>query len=329
MKVVVLTDFNETAKGIIRRAAIDAEFHFYPTTSLNVVPEQLIREMDVYYTHSPLPLPEQAPFLRWVQAHSAGVDHLISNPLFLRKNQAGASAPEVILTTASGVHGINITEYIVMMMLGLAHHLPVAFGMMHQGEWDGNRARYIPAELYGATVGIIGYGAIGGRTAQICRALGMQVLAMRKGISGPGDSDEVKFYQRSQLHAMLSQSDYVVLAAPLTPETYRIIDSEALAAMKRTACLINIGRGDLVDEAALIAALNGGVIAGAALDVFAREPLPMDSPLWNMDNVILTPHIAGITPNYERRAAELFALNLQHFQAGERLVNQVDIARGY
>jgi phosphoglycerate dehydrogenase-like enzyme len=325
MNVVVLTDFNESAAQLIKDAAPNTVLHFYPTTRLSVIPAGVLAAMTVFYTYGPLPTAEEAPNLKWVQAHSAGVDHLVGNPLFAGK----AADTGIKLTTASGVHGINIAEYSVMMMLGLAHHLPVAFRMMQRGEWDGNRTRFVPAELYGATVGLIGYGAIGQRTAQVCKGLGMHVLAMRRAVPSQDDPDGVSFYHRDQLRAFLGECDYVVLTAPLTPETYRIIDGAALAAMKRSACLVNIARGDLVDEEALIAALSDGTIAGAALDVFMREPLPMDSPLWRMDNVIMTPHIAGITPNYERRAADLFAANLRRYQAGEPLVNQVDFARGY
>ena len=327
MNGVVLTDFNDAAAQLIKDAASNAVFHFYPTASLSEIPADILAAMTVFYTHGPLPASEQAPNLKWVQAHSAGVDHLVGNSLFRRNVAAGA---DIELTTAAGVHGINIAEYIVMMMLGLAHHLPAAFRMKQRGEWDGNRARFVPAELYGATAGLIGYGAIGKRTAQVCKGLGMRVLALRNAAPAHhGDSEGVVFYSRDELFKFLGECDYVVLAAPLTPSTYRMIDGAALAAMKRSACLVNIGRGDLVDEEALIAALIDGRIAGAALDVFAREPLPVDNPLWRMDNVIMTPHIAGITPNYERRAAELFAENLRRYQAGESLINLVDFARGY
>jgi phosphoglycerate dehydrogenase-like enzyme len=137
------------------------------------------------------------------------------------------------------------------------------------------------------------------------------------------------FVSRGQLHSLLQQSDFVVLVVPITPQTRRMIDATALAQMKPGAYLINIGRGDVVDEPALIDALRQRRIAGAALDVFHEEPLPNDSPLWQLDNVILTPHIAGITPNYEPRAAAIFAENLRRFVAGQPLLNQVDFSRGY
>jgi phosphoglycerate dehydrogenase-like enzyme len=228
-------------------------------------------------------------------------------------------------------------EYTLMMMLALAHRLPNAFRMMQAQTWSEDRnGLFMPSELRGATLGLVGYGWIGKEIARLAQAFGMRVLAYRRSLPSSGASEDgsagdsaVEFVQREHLHLLLGQSDYVVLVVPITPETRGLIDRAALAQMKPTACLINIGRGAVVDEAALIDALRAGRLAGAALDVFEREPLPDDSPLWSLDNVILTPHIAGQTPNYEARAADLFAQNIRRFIAGEPLINQVDFARGY
>ncbi|MCL5274181.1 MAG: D-2-hydroxyacid dehydrogenase [Chloroflexi bacterium] len=248
----------------------------------------------------------------------------MNHPLF--NSQAGLKGNGIQLTTASGVHAINIAEYILMMMLALAHKLPVAFQLMNRAEW-GEKSLFMPRELHGATAGIVGYGAIGRQTAQLCRNLGMRVLAMRR--TAPETQGQVTFYAPERLKEFLGECDYVALTLPLTSVSRHLIDAAALAAMKHSACLINISRGDIVDEVAMIAALQTGRLASAALDVFAREPLPLDSPLWHMDNVIVTPHIAGITPNYGRRAAELFVDNLHRYIAGDPLVNNVDFARGY
>jgi phosphoglycerate dehydrogenase-like enzyme len=276
-------------------------------------------------------MPEQAPRLKWVQAHSAGVDHLIGHPLFQRGG--------VALTTAAGVHGVNISEYVLMMMLAFAHRLPRAYDMMRRRAWNFDRMRFVPDELDGATAGLVGYGGIGRHIAARCRAFGMRVLVARRSPAAqdqaPGAApDGVDFVPPSEWRAMLAQSDYLVLAAPLTRETHHLIDAPALACMKPAAVLINISRGGLVDEPALIDALRERRIGGAALDVYAQEPLPADSPLWRLADepdprVILTPHIAGITPRYEQRAAALFAENLGRFVAGQPLRNRVDFARGY
>jgi phosphoglycerate dehydrogenase-like enzyme len=253
------------------------------------------------------------------------VDHYLKDPLFAHKD--GREQESVQLTTASGVHAVNMSEFILMMMLALAHRMNGAYNMMRRRHWDDTPRLFMPYELNGATVGLIGYGAIGRQTASACRHLGMHVLALRR--SAQPEHAGMTFYGREQLSGFLGRCDFVVLSAPLTAETYHIIDEAALAAMKPTAYLVNIARGNLVDEPALIEALRQHRLGGAALDVFAREPLPDDSPLWQLDNVILTPHIAGITPNYERRAAALFVDNIRRFVAGQPLKNKVDFSRGY
>ncbi len=324
MNIVVLNDFSEDLADYIRRSVPQATFSFYLPEQLGAILAEVLAAAEVLYTTGPLPERSTVPRLKWVQVHSAGVDHIVGNPLFHAPGSETDGA--VQLTTASGVHAINIAEYIVMMMLALAHKLPLAFHYSSRAEW-GDRGLFMPRELHGATTGIIGYGAIGRQTAKLCRALGMRVYAMRRRAAEPQDG--VTFFERGRLRDMLADCDYIALTLPLTAESRHLINADMLAAMKSTAFLVNIARGDIVDEAAMIAALQSGRLAGAALDVFSREPLPLDSPLWRMDNVILTPHIAGITPSYGRRAAELFVDNLQRYIAGNPLMNKVDFSRGY
>ncbi|MCP4514378.1 MAG: D-2-hydroxyacid dehydrogenase, partial [Delftia sp.] len=192
-----------------------------------------------------------------------------------------------------------------------------------------------------STIGIVGSGSIGRQVGRLARAFGMRVLALQRGddpadhghvIPGVGDpqgSIPERFYRPHELREMLAQCDYVLLAVPLTDATRRLIGPDELRAMRSTAFLINIARGGVVDEPALIQALAEGWIGGAGLDVFAQEPLPPDSPLWGMENVILSPHIAGSTPHYHARAADVFAENLRRYLAGEPLLNRVDWGRGY
>ncbi|HEY3291085.1 MAG TPA: NAD(P)-dependent oxidoreductase, partial [Anaerolineae bacterium] len=260
MNIVVLSDFNSASQQVIRAAAPSATVHFYKALPIDQLPADVLSSADVLYTGSPLPDPDKAPRLKWVQAHSAGVDHLLSHPLF--KVRANSGSERVLLTTASGVHAINISEYIVMMMLAFGHRLPLAFKMKQRGEWDVNRPAYVPAELYGATLGLIGYGAIGRRVAQVSASLGMHVAVLRHHANGESAVDGITFYRRERLSEMLGVCDYVALTAPLTPSTFHMMDRMAFAAMKQSACLINIARGDLVDEAALIDALTRGVILG-------------------------------------------------------------------
>jgi phosphoglycerate dehydrogenase-like enzyme len=262
------------------------------------------------------------PALRWLQLSSAGADHMIEQGLFDHR-------PDLVVTTASGIHAIPIGEHVIGMILAFARGFPTAMHNQHAGHW----VRYTTSEAHGQTLGLIGYGPIGRRIAQIAHVLGMEVRVLRH--SGttpqPGDADEpvARFYGPDELPTLLGLSDYVVLAAPLTSDTRGMINAAALAAMRRTAVLINIGRGPLVVQPDLIAALEAGTIAGAGLDVTDPEPLPADSPLWHLPNVLITPHLAGSNPYYNARATALFCDNLRRYLAGTPLRNQVDPARGY
>jgi phosphoglycerate dehydrogenase-like enzyme len=259
-----------------------------------------------------------APHLQWIQLTSAGVDHMIGAGLFDRR-------PDVRVTTASGIHAIPISEQVIGYILTFSRGFVRAGRAQREARWD----RYTPEEAAGKTLGIVGYGPIAQRTATIAHALGMRVVVLRHTSQAQTEPPIDRFYTPDQLHTMLGESDFVLLAAPLTPETRGLINAAALEAMRPTAVLINIARGGLVDEPALIAALQTGQIAGAALDVFAQEPLPAESPLWAMQNVFITPHLAGANPSYNRRAIELFCDNLRRYIAGAPLRNLVDPARGY
>jgi phosphoglycerate dehydrogenase-like enzyme len=299
------------------------------------VPADLWREAEVAYTFFELPQPEQAPALRWVQLFSAGVDPILQHPLY---------ASEVAFTTASGVHAICIAEHVFATVLAWNHRLPRALEGQHRAEWpeDGHRyALYAAPELWGATIGILGYGSIGRQVARLATAFGMRVLALQRGsdhsdhgytLPGVGDPDgtlAARYYAPAELHALLGESDVVVAALPLTDATRHMLDAAAFAAMKPTALFVNIARGDVCDEAALVHALTSGQLAAALLDVFHQEPLPPTSPLWALPNVIITPHTSGFTPHYEERAAVIFTENLRRYIAGEPLLNAVRKAEGY
>ncbi len=292
-----------------------------------------LREVEVLYTTGLMPSPEQAPALKWVQGHFAGVERFLDHPLL----------KSVVLTTGSGIHAPAMAEYILMMMLAVAHHLPRMIEHQKRGEWPPGRwDLFAPRELRGTVVGIVGYGSVGREVARLAKAFGMQVLATKRDLTRVTDEGwrlpEVgdpltqsvdRLYPSETLRAMLGECDYVVLTVPLTPATRNLIGVEELAGMKPGAVLINVARGGEVDEAALIEALRAGTIGGAALDVFAEEPLPASSPLWTLPNVILSPHVSGFTLEYDGRAMALFAENLRRYVAGEPLLNVVDVSRGY
>jgi phosphoglycerate dehydrogenase-like enzyme len=212
-----------------------------------------------------------------------------------------------------------------------------------RGIWPGGRwNKFVPQELHGATIGIIGYGSIGRQVARLAHAFGMRVLATKRdprhivdtGYQLDDTGDPIgelpdRVYPAAATLSMLPECDYVVVCAPLTPETHHLIDEEALKAMRSTAYLVNISRGKIVDESALVEALEKNEIAGAGLDVFEVEPLSANSPLWKLDNVILSPHIAGFTPDYDRRAIDVFTRNLRRYLEGRPLLNLVDRDAGY
>jgi phosphoglycerate dehydrogenase-like enzyme len=296
-----------------------------------------IEEAHVYYTSGYLPLPEDAPNLKWVQLHSAGFDSIHAQPLY--------TDTDVIFTSISGVHAVNMAEYTLAQMLAFSHHLLHMFEDKEAVRWvdnDHKWERFVPIELRGKTLGIVGYGSIGREIARLSQAFGMTVLAVKRDLRSlddrsfalpdTGDPEAVipdRIYPPEALKSFLGECDFVVMTVPLTVKTRHMIDAAALAAMKQGSILINIARGDVVDEPALIEALESGHLGGAGLDVFSHEPLPEDSPLWQMPNVIISPHIAGATPFYDDRATDLFAENLRRFAAGEELINAVDRTLGY
>ncbi|MBN1311772.1 MAG: D-2-hydroxyacid dehydrogenase [Anaerolineae bacterium] len=295
----------------------------------------IVGDMEVIYAWEAVPLPEDASNLRWVQLHSAGADSILQHPLYMQS--------DVMFTTANGIHAIPIAEYVMAQILAFAHHLPEMFEDKANSAWPKGRwNRYVPSEVRDATLGIVGYGSIGRHVAHLAQALGMKVLAVKRdvriladeryaepGVGDPEGELPDRIYPPQALHSFLKECDYVVLTVPLTSDTYHMIDAAALSAMKPEAVLINVARGDVVDEEALLVGLVQGTIRGAALDVFSEEPLPMSSPLWQLSNVIISPHISGFTPHYDERATDIFAENLRRYVAEEPLLNVVDRDRDY
>lgn len=301
------------------------------------IPDELWREVEILYMSfaTSLPLPEQAPRLRWVQLYSAGADYIFKQPLF---------QSNVTFTSASGLHAVNMAEYILTVMLAWFHRLPNLLQWQQRGQWAPEQARQtelLPEELRGKTLGVVGYGSIGREVARLATAFGMRVLAMQRGTDhhdsgfqfpGIGDPEGTlpeRYYTFAQLHTMLGECDVVLIAVPLTNETRGMFNATTFQAMKPNAFLVNIARGDVCDEDDLFHALRNRQIAGAALDVFKQEPLPSDSPFWHLPNVFISPHVTGLTPAYDDRAATIFAENLRRYLAGEPLYNTIDKARGY
>lgn len=297
--------------------------------------ERMLDEVEIAVGQFPKDLLPKAKRLRWFQQWSAGADWLLEHP--------EVQEMDFILTNASGVHATPISEHIFAFLLAFARNLPQAWRAQQEHMWMkedeepaksgqtkdiATYSRNEVFELAGKSMLLIGLGDIGERTAQIATAFGIGVIGLRHNPDqeAPGVSQMVG---PDELLTVLPHADIIVSTVPLTEETQRILDQKAFDAMKSGAYLINIGRGGTIDEAALIAALQSGKVAGAGLDVFEEEPLPADSPLWGMENVLITPHSSGATPHYNERAFAIFLDNLKRYKAGESLRNVVDKTQGY
>jgi phosphoglycerate dehydrogenase-like enzyme len=267
--------------------------------------------------HFPPKVFAAAPNLRWVQSFSAGMDRFLY-PAVIES--------DVVVTNMAGIYAPQAAEHAWAMLLALARGLPQY--IRDQGERKWKRVNVV--EVRGGTLGIIGMGGFGREMAKRAAGYDMTVIALDPVRSEPPEGvDEMLPATREGLLELLRRSDAVMLACPKTPETIHMIGAAELAAMKPTAYLINVTRGGIIDEVALEAALREGRIAGAGLDVFEKEPLPPESPLWELENVILTYHIAGASQHRPRQVLEFFRENLRRFVAGEPLLNVVDKQRGF
>ncbi|PAE38838.1 D-2-hydroxyacid dehydrogenase [Bacillus sp. 7884-1] len=255
--------------------------------------------------------------LRWLQTWSAGVDSLPLETLESRN---------ITVTSANGVHAYPISETIYALMLSLTRKIHSYVKNQQERKWHHSDMKL---EMHEKTVGIIGVGTIGKEAAKIAKAFGMKVLGVRH--SGKQQEFVDEMFTTNQLDAVLPKCDYVVVTLPLTKETNRLFGAKQFDLMKSSAFFINIGRGEIVVEGDLISALQRGQIAGAGLDVFEQEPLTVDSPLWEMENVIITPHTSGSTEHYNQRVIENILIpNLQNYISGNQpSVNLVDYSKGY
>lgn len=331
--ILITTPLAQPLLEKIKAVSPDIRLEIAPT-SMHSWPEHQTTEAEILYTSHGVPWPGQAPRLRWVQTHSAGIDRLHQHPIW---------ESSVMITTSSGVHAINIGQYVLAQMLAWAHRVPRWLNYQQQREWPTKSSElFMPDELRGRVLGILGYGTIGREVARLAKPFGMEILVTKRdarhledtGYTMPGTGDPLaelptRIYPPEATRSMIAECDYVVITLPLTAKTEHFVGEELLKAMKPTAYLINVGRGRVIDEPALIKALKKGWIAGAGLDVFAEEPLPQDSPLWAMENVIISPHISGLTPAYDERAINIFTTNLQRYLSHEPLFNLVTREHGY
>lgn len=264
-------------------------------------------------------LPQRVPRLRWIQATSAGIGQ------FVRRNNYHLLP--VTFTTASGVHARPLAEFVMMAILQQTKQASLARQQQTQHIWK----RFATQELSLQTLAIVGLGRVGSEIARLARAFEMRVVASKRNLAGQQAQDlgVDQLYGWEQLHLMLAEADFVCLIVPHTPETENLMNSQAFAALKPGATLINIARGAVVDEEAMLEALHRGQLAHAVLDVAATEPLPPESPLWDHPQVTIFPHSASTSARENARIVELFCHNLRLYLAGKPLINQLDVERMY
>lgn len=298
-----------------------------------------VSDAEILFTwRVPHEVPSETPALRWIQLVSAGADHIRDLPVW--------QSP-VTITAAQGLHTVPMAEHCMSLLLALTRQVPALVRSQDRKEWIHHQRDLRFGELRGKTLGIVGWGKIGDGIAHLARAFGMRVIGTRWSVMVPSEvpsgvaayADEPWLepvesppdiiYPSAQLHEVLGQSDVLVMVLPLTSETEGSFGAPEFRAMKRRALFLNIGRGRVVQEEALISALQSGHLAGAALDVFAQEPLPQRSPLWTMPNVLISPHLGGVSDVTRDRVARFFAVNLTRYLEGQPLLNEVQRTAGY
>lgn len=318
MKILVPDYLCHELRGAASEAAPEIELLPYRETETNPNgQEEAVALLRWVWGKNYARIVAQMPQIRWLHTASAGVDHVLTPEV--------KAKPDLIVTDSGPAFEIAISEFVLAWMLMAARGLPALITNQREHLW-----KPVPQfELHGKTIGIIGLGPIGRGTAIRAHAFGMHTLGLRRRDAPVEGVDEILTGSQG-LTRLLAESDFVVIAAALTSETRTLIGAEQIALLKPTAWLMNIARGGVLDEPALIAALQQRKLSGACLDVFAQEPLPPDSPLWELPNVFIAPHNSpGGDPNLSARQKAIFLDNLRRFAQGEPLENVVDIARGY
>jgi phosphoglycerate dehydrogenase-like enzyme len=336
MKILVTMRLTDRQRSLIHEASGGAEIldGFSPFEPEKMDP--MLPDSDVMVTFRvPKDLARRAPKMKWIHLMSAGVEHSLDAGVF--------DNPGLLLTNSSGIHGTTIGEYILASMLAYAHqiHLPLRAQLRH--EWLPNRNFMKTVfDVRGKTVGIVGYGSIGRETGRLAEAFGMEVLALKRdpndhadpgwcapNVGDPEGRIPKRWFGPEHRLELVALSDFIVVTLPLTPQTRHFLGAREFAATRPGAYVVNVGRGEVIDQDAMIEALKSGALGGAGLDVTTPEPLGAESALWDIENVLLTPHISGAKQGYNDEACAVFVENLRRWRSGRTMLNLIDRSLGY
>jgi phosphoglycerate dehydrogenase-like enzyme len=343
MKVACTVRLSDRQRRTIERAEAGVEL-FFPEVKYEsgspyfpTVVDPGIRDCEVLLGHiNPNGLDEIAPRLRWIHLFSAGVDHVLGDDTIIKRG--------VILTNSSGTTAPWIAEYVIGAMLQRCRGFNLSLRAQMEHRWSHGEVRAVCHSLRGKTLGVVGYGSIGRATARLAQPFGMEVLALKRdpsmhrdpgwclpGLGDPEGEIPIRWFSPKERLELVSLSDYILLAPPLTAETHHFLGAKEFAAAKATTYLINVARGEVVDQVALLEAIQSSRLGGCCLDVTTPEPLTSESPLWDTPNIALTFHTSAARPqtSFYDLACELFAENLSRFLNGRDLFNVIDPARGY
>jgi len=335
--IEVLITFALSDELIQQLSAVSIRLHIsvFPARSPSDISDEIWNRTEILITEKIIPPPEKTPNLRWIQFNYAGIDFALDEPIVQKK--------DIYLSTLSGAAAPQVAEFVLMAMLALCHKMPALVHNQRFHEWPPDRyARLVPKELRGSTVGLIGYGSVAREIARITQPFGVKILALKRNVMKPEDQGYVqegigdpkgdlftRLYPVQAICSMLKECDFIVNTLPKTRDTLHIIAEEEFSSMKQTAYLVDVSRGGIIKLSALKAALQEKKIAGAFIDVFEQEPLLKDNPIWDTPNIVISPHIAGLSMHYNERAVKLIQENLKRYIEDSSLVNLFNWIEGY
>jgi phosphoglycerate dehydrogenase-like enzyme len=336
MNYLTTLDVDDAWLDALAKACPSLDVRRYRAESADEVPADVWAQTEILHTGYVLPDPASVPRLRWIQLDTSGIEHVRAHPIW----SAG-----VEITTLGGIAPVPMAEFVIASVLDLAHHAPAVAALRRRRAWPSPAERLAsltPLAVDGATLTVVGYGRIGHEVARIAHTLGMTVVALSRRGPGAREADthfdtgrafdhaaHVEHRPATALPDVLPRTDFLVVVVPLTPETAGLIGAQEFARIRPGACVVNVSRGGVVVEEALLEALGSSQVRYAALDVFDDEPLPADSPWWEHDQVLVTPHIAGLAPRYSEQVLDLVCTNVVRIEEGRPLLNRADRAAGY